>query len=172
MDTFLAIAGWSVFVLVVLAGLVLNLVGILGNWVILGAALVALWQTGNLGFWTIAGAVLLAVVGEVLEFLMAGFGTKFFGGSKGAMVAALVGCLTGAVLGTPVMPVIGTLAGACLGALAGAALYEHLKHEKEIKDALWAGLGAGLGTIGGRVAKVGCGMAIVGVVLVAVFTAK
>ncbi len=125
------IAGWCVFALAILVGLCLDLVGLFGNWIILGAVALA---------WVLTG----------------------FGGSKGSMVAALVGCLLGAVAGTPLIPVpvIGTLIGACLGAFVGAALYEYIKMERTHHEALWTGLGAALGKVGGVFAKLFCGIAM------------
>lgn len=159
-STILIAAGWSVFFLSIAAGLILNLVGLFGNWIILGA-LSILWAAtgmthfGWMGLGLIAG---LAVLGEVLETLFAGYGAKKFGGSKGSIVAALVGCLAGSVLGTPLMPIVGTLIGACAGAFAAAALYEYLQQEKEVHAALWTGVGAALGKVGGLFAKLFCGL--------------
>ena len=41
MTLFLAIVGWTLFSLAVLVGIALDLVGLFGNWVILGAVLIA-----------------------------------------------------------------------------------------------------------------------------------
>lgn len=162
MDTALAILGWSAFGLAVLVGLALDVVGLFGNWIILGVVIIAWVLTGFTHFgWIGIGAMLvLAILGEVLETAAAGYGASKFGGSKGSIVAALVGCLGGAVLGTPVFPIVGTLAGACLGAFAAAALYEFIKHEKEAGEAMWTGLGAALGKVAGLFAKLLMGFAM------------
>jgi uncharacterized protein YqgC (DUF456 family) len=165
MSVIVAIVGWSCFGLAIVAGLLLDLVGLFGNWVIL-AAVAALWALSDFqpfGLWGLGGMAALALLGEVLEFLLAGYGAKRFGGSKGAMVAALVGCLVGAVVGTPWFPVLGTVAGACLGAFAAAALYEYLKHQKPAGAAVWTGVGAAVGKIGGMAAKLCCGLAMLAV---------
>ena len=112
MTLFLTIIGWICFALAILVGLALDLVGLFGNWVILGA-LVVLWVvTGfeHFGLWSLAIIAGLAGLGEVIEALAAGYGAKKFGAQKGAMVAAVVGCLAGSIIGTPLFPVIGTLA--------------------------------------------------------------
>ena len=162
MNTILLVSGWTGLTLLIVAGLILDLVGLFGNWIIL-AGLGAMWAlTGftHFGWLGIGGLAGLAVLGEVLETVLAGYGAKRFGGSKGAMVAALVGCLAGSVAGTPVLPIIGTLLGACAGAFVAAALYEYLQHEKEVHAALWTGLGAAAGKIGGIFAKLFCGLAM------------
>lgn len=169
MDTMLEILGWSAFGLAIVVGLILNLVGFFGNWVIVAAVSLAYLATGreHFGLWGIAAMIVFGLIGEVIEFLMAGFGAKRFGGSKGSMWAALAGCIIGAIVGSPFLLLIGSLVGACVGAFIAAALWEYLRHEKAIEDSLWTGLGASLGKIGGIAAKFGCGVAIL---LIALFT--
>lgn len=165
----LAVLGWSAFGIAILIGLALDLLGLFGNWIILAAMVIAWIVLGFAPFgWVGIGLMLaLAVLGEILETVAAGFGAKKFGGSKGSMVAALVGCLGGAVLFTPIIPVplVGTLIGACIGAFVGAALWEYIRHEKKPGEALWTGLGAAIGKVAGLFAKtlVGFAMLVVAV---------
>ncbi|MBN2310015.1 MAG: DUF456 domain-containing protein [Candidatus Hydrogenedentes bacterium] len=162
MHTVLIILGWSAFALAVLAGLVLDVLGLFGNWIIVGATAIA-WAVTGFEHFSITGLLImagLAVLGEVLESAAAGYGASRFGGGKGTAVAAIVGCILGAIAGTPLFPIIGTLAGACLGAFAAAALYEYIQMEKEVRQALWTGLGAALGKVLGLFAKVLVGLAI------------
>ncbi len=165
MNSILIIIGWAAFGAAIVLGLLLDLVGLFGNWILLGA-LSILWAVTDMahfGPWALAAMVALTVFGEVLETLFAGFGARRFGGSKGSMVAALVGCLAGSVLGTPLMPIVGTLLGACVGAFVGAALYEYLNQEQGLHQAAWTGLGAAMGKIGGLFAKLFCGLAMLAV---------
>jgi uncharacterized protein YqgC (DUF456 family) len=164
-DTVLPVIGWVLFGLAILVGLILDLLGLFGNWVILGAVVVA-WIVMGFEHFSIATIVILtilAIVGEIVEAAAAGFGAKKFGGTKGSMVAAVVGCILGAILGSPVFPILGTLAGACVGAFAGATLYEFLQAEKKAQHAAWAGLGAALGKVAGMLAKVVVGLIMLGV---------
>lgn len=141
------------------------MLGLFGNWIIL-AALAVLWAvTGFEHFgWVGAGLIVgLAVLGEVLETLAAGYGASKFGGSRGSIVGALAGCLLGAILLTPVLPIIGTLIGACLGAFAGAAMYEYLQMQRNVDQAVWTGIGAALGRVGGMFAKLFAGFAMLAV---------
>ncbi|MBI1319417.1 MAG: DUF456 family protein [Candidatus Hydrogenedens sp.] len=165
MATTLAVLVWTVVALVVLVSLGLNLVGLFGNWLIFGA-MAGVWifygfvPFGLLG---LGGMLAFAVLGEVLETVLAGYGASRFGGSRGAMVAALVGCILGAIAGTPLFPVVGTLVGACAGAFVAAALYEFLQNDAGLNRALWVGTGALVGKIGGIIAKFSCGLAILAV---------
>lgn len=164
MATTMFILAWVLFSLCIVAGLLLDLVGLFGNWVILLGA-VGFWaMTGlvHFGFWGLGGMLLFAVIGEVLETLLAGYGAKKFGGSKGSMVAALIGCLVGSVLGTPLLPVIGTLLGAVAGAFAFAAGYEYIQYRQGVGMAAKVGFGAALGKIGGLIAKFACGIGMLG----------
>ncbi len=165
MDIVLAVFGWSAFGIAVAVGLALDMVGWFGNWIILGAVAVAWLATGmgHFGWLGLGGMLGLAGLGELLEFALAGYGAKKFGGSKGSMWAALAGCIVGAIVGTPWFPVVGTLLGACAGAFAFAALYEYIQQEKKGGAAVWVGVGAALGKVGGIFAKLLCGLAILAV---------
>jgi uncharacterized protein len=155
MALFLAILGWTSFGIAILVGLVLDLVGLFGNWIILAAVALAWLATGFEHFTPLALVILLvlAVVGEVLEAVASGYGAAKFGGGKGSVVASVVGCILGAIVGTPVFLVIGTLVGACLGAFLAAALYEYIVMEKHPGKAAWTGFGAALGKVLGLFAK-------------------
>ncbi len=163
MTSLLVITGWILFGLGIVVALILDLVGLFGNWVILGE-IVLVWGLSGQAYFDsylgLGGLLGLAILGEVLETALAGYGAKKFGGSKGSMVAALVGCLGGAVLGTPLFPVVGTLIGACVGAFAAAGVYDYLQHERGVKDAALIGAGAALGKVGGLFAKLFCGIAM------------
>ncbi len=155
MTLFLSILGWISFALIILVGLALDLLGLFGNWLILAAVAVAWLVTGFEHFGPLALVLMLglAIVGELLETGAAGFGASRFGGSKGSIVAAVIGCLLGAAAGTALLPVIGTLAGACAGAFIAAALHEYLNVERTVSQSMWTGAGAAFGKVVGLFAK-------------------
>lgn len=158
----LTVLGWSIFILAVLAGLALNLLGLFGNWLILAATLLA-WIATRFEHFSPMGLFimfLLACAGEIIEAAAAAYGASRFGGSRGAAVAACVGGIAGAVLGTPIAPVLGTLVGACAGAFVAAALYEYIQLEKTADHALSTGLGAALGRVAGLLGKFTVGIAM------------
>ena len=161
MASILVIALWVLFAIGIVIALILDLVGLFGNWIILGQIVLVWILSGQTYFhsWLGLGALVgLAILGEVLETALAGYGAKKFGGSKGSMLAALVGCIGGAIVGTPILPIIGTLIGACMGAFGAAAVYDYLQHERDVKDAAMIGVGAALGKVGGLFAKLFCGL--------------
>ena len=163
----MTIIAWTLFALGITVGLALNLVGLFGNWVILGT-IAAAWAISGFerfGFGALLIMAVLAALGELLEMLAAGYGASRFGGGRGAAFASLLGCIAGAVVGTPWFPLVGTLAGAVLGAFAGAALFELLIVNKTPHDSLRTGFGAALGRIGGVFAKTAIGIAILIVAL-------
>lgn len=161
----LSIIGWTLFGLGITAGLALDLVGLFGNWVILGTIAAAWVATGfaHFGFWNFFFLVALGVLGEILEMLAAGYGASRFGGGRGAALASLVGCIAGAIIGTPWFPLVGTLAGALVGAFAGATLFELLIANKTPGASARTGFGAALGRMGGVLAKLTIGLAMLAV---------
>ena len=162
MSLVLAVIGWTFFVLGITAGLALDLVGLFGNWVILGTVTAAWLCTGfhHFGVWSLLSLAVLAGFGDLLEMIAAGYGARKFGGGKGAIIASLVGCIVGAIVGTPWFPVVGTLMGAIVGAFGGAALYELLIVGKTTGASIKTGVGAALGRIGGVIAKLAIGLAM------------
>ncbi len=165
----LSIIGWTFFGLGITVGLALDLVGLFGNWVILGTIAVAWAVTGfeHFGLWPMIFLLVLGVLGEVLEMLAAGYGASRFGGGRGAAISSLVGCIAGAIMGTPWFPLLGTLAGAFLGAFSGAMLFELLIANKTPGASIRTGIGAALGRLGGMFAKLAVGLAML---CVAVFS--
>ena len=168
MSFVLAIVGWTLFAIAIAAGVLLDLVGLFGNWVILGTAVAAGLCSGfhHFGLWTLLSLGALALLGDILEMIASGYGARKFGGGRGAIFASLVGCIAGAIVGTPWFPVVGTLMGACAGAFAGAAIYELLIVGKSAGASIQTGVGAALGRIGGVVVKLVIGMAMLGVLAV------
>ncbi|MCK5862891.1 MAG: DUF456 domain-containing protein [Candidatus Hydrogenedentes bacterium] len=162
MSIILAITGWTLFVLGIAVGLALDMVGLFGNWIILGVVAIAWALTGfqHFGVWSLFFMLLLATLGEVLEMLAAGYGASRFGGGRGATISSLVGCIVGAIIATPFFPLVGTLAGAIAGAFIAAVLFELLIANKTPGASLRTGVGAALGRIGGVFAKLAVGIAM------------
>lgn len=151
------ILGWIVFGLVIALGIVLNFLGLFGNWLILVAISVVAVLSGfeHFGVSTIAILIGLAIVGEVIETLASGIGVAKYGGSKGSMLASVVGCFAGAILGTPLIPIpiVGTVIGAVIGAFLAATAYEYARQHKDLEGSVKVGLGAAMGKVAGIFAK-------------------
>jgi uncharacterized protein len=151
----LAVAGWSLYVVVIAASLVLSLLGLFGAWIILAATIIA-WIATGFGYFSVPGLIVLAAcatIAEVMETVAAGYGAARYGGGRGSMVAAVVGAISGAILGSPFMLIIGAVAGACIGAFLGATLYEYIVLQRKVGDAAYTGYGAALGKVAGMLAK-------------------
>jgi hypothetical protein len=147
-------------------------VGLPGTWLmILVAALLEWWQPGHFMFsWTVLlVAAGLALLGEVLEFVLGAAGSRQAGGSKRAAALAIVGSLIGAVAGTALpAPIVGTLIGACLGAFAGSLLGD-LWAGRPLFRSFEAGWGAAVGRFWGTMAKLVIGAMIVVLLTLAAF---
>jgi uncharacterized protein YqgC (DUF456 family) len=165
--TILVILGWMVFGLVIILALLLDLFGLFGNWLILGA-IAAAWAISGFDYfegYTIPILAGLAVLGEILETVAAGLGAAKFGGGKGAIAASVIGCILGGIVATFVIPIplIGTLIGACGGAFLAATAYELTRREHGIEGSVRVGVGAALGKVGGLFAKTLTGFVMLGV---------
>ena len=158
---------------------VLNLgfwVGILfnlpGTWLmVLVAALLEWWQPGEFMFsWTVLGvAAGLALLGEVLEFVLGAAGSRHAGGSKRAAALAIVGSLVGGIIGTALpVPLVGTLIGACLGAFAGSLIGD-LWAGRPLFPSFEAGWGAAVGRFWGTMTKLAVGAVMMVILALAAF---
>lgn len=143
-----------------------------GTWLmILLATLVEWWLPGEALFgWTVlAVGAGLAMLGEILEFVLGAAGARQAGGSKRAAALAIAGGVVGAIVGTPFpIPIAGTLIGACLGAFAGSLIGD-LWAGRPVTHSVAAGRGAAVGRFWGTVAKMTVGGGIVVLLAVAPF---
>jgi uncharacterized protein YqgC (DUF456 family) len=98
--------------------------GLPGTWVMLGVAVAYAAMTHeSIGWVSIVVIGVLAIIGEILEFMLAGRYARKYGGSKRAGWGAMVGGVVGAFAGIPI-PIVGSMIGSFLGAFAGAMLFE------------------------------------------------
>ena len=171
---------WAILLaIVLLIGWTLNLFGLPGNWLNVGATLVYVLLIPptagrvSVGLIAVAAVIGRALLGELIEFVAGAAGAKKAGASRRGAILALVGGLAGAIVGMFVgipIPVVGSILGALLfagvGSLAGAVLGEtwagrDAEHSWQVgKAAFWGRL---LGTLG----KILVGSILVSVVLAA-----
>jgi uncharacterized protein len=144
------------------------LFGLPGTWLmILFSVLLKWWQPDQfMVSWTVLGvAVGLAVLGEVLEFVLGAAGSRRTGGATRGAALAIVGSIVGGIMGTALpVPLVGTMLGACLGAFVGALL-GNLWAGRTLFQSFTAGRGAAIGWFWGTVAKLAIG-AIIALMLV------
>ncbi len=156
---------YILLILILLAGLFINILGLPGLWLMLAAAGIYAWVTAGafMGWGTLIALLVLALLAELAEFIAGAAGSKAAGGSKRGMAGAIVGGLVGGILGTPIpIPIVGTIVGACLGAFVGAFIVER-SIGRDTNESLQIGFGAAKGRFFGIVFKLafGCAMLIV-----------
>ncbi len=168
--------GGTLYLLALLAGWLLNLIGLPGNWLMVGAAAVCAWLAPpesrlHVEWLTVGLLAAMGVLGEIAEFAAGAAGAARRGGSKRGVVLsalfAVAGGVIGAVVGTPI-PVIGNavaaVLGAAIGSAAGAVLGERWKG-RELSHSLEVGQAAFWGRLLGTLAKTVAGTAILATAL-------
>lgn len=169
MDVLAGIGQWSGFVLwallLVFASLFVYL-GLGGNFIILGLALVHALITGfdPIGWPLLMWLLGIALFGELIEFLVGTFWIAKRGATKAGVVGAFVGGLLLAAVGNGVVPVIGAVVGSFLGAFCGAVAGEYW-HRERMEPSLRVGGQAFLGRLLAIVVKHALGLVMVGLVL-------
>lgn len=148
-DAALRVLGLIGLDLGLIACLILVPLGLPGNFLMLGLALVAAWlggfaRIGWIALLVMLGAVLLA---ELLESLLGAAMTRRYGASWWGVGGAFIGGIVGALVGSAALPLVGTLVGAFLGAASGAVLLEAWQRRRVDAEALRAGWGAFLGKL-------------------------
>ncbi|MEM1213008.1 MAG: DUF456 domain-containing protein [Planctomycetota bacterium] len=138
-------------------GVVLVLLQLPGTWLIVAATAGfawATWDDGVVGWLTLASLLTLAILGEILETVLAGAASRKAGGTRrGAVLAILLG-IPGAIAGSLLIPIpiVGTLLGAALGAALGSLLGD-LTARRPLRQATRAARGAAVGKLTGSAAK-------------------
>ncbi|MFH1863133.1 MAG: DUF456 domain-containing protein [bacterium] len=164
----LSVIGQIAYYLLLALGVLLTPLGAPGTWLILITGTVYGWATGfqhvtlDLLGWLLVIAVLL----EVVEFLLSVKLAQKLGSSREASWAALAGAILGSIIGTPPLPLIGTLVGALVGAFVGAVLWEAVRG-KSLEAALRSGVGAFIGRGGAIITKTAGAVTMVIMLLIA-----
>jgi hypothetical protein len=156
---------------------VLTLLGMPGNWGLLGIAATTAYFTPEATYFDVSSTTVLlalglATLGEVFEFIAGAAGVNQLGGSrKGsalALAGSVVGTIVGIFVGVPV-PIVGSLIAAVLfgglGAFVGAVAGERWDG-KEWELAIKIGWGALFGKLLGTLLKSICGTIILVLILV------
>jgi uncharacterized protein YqgC (DUF456 family) len=161
---------WYLVLLAVeFTGLFLTLLGLPGLWLMVAALAGFAWITtiGHFVGWPVLITVVaLAGIAEILEFYTGSAGAKAAGASGRGMIGAMVGALIGGFLFTIPVPILGTIFGVCFGAFVGAALVE-MGIVGNAAHAGRVGWGAAKGRFFGIVIKLGFGVVILLIVLIA-----
>ncbi len=145
------IGAWAWFVvwtILLLVGSLLVYLGLGGNFVILGLALIHALATGfdPLGWVLLLILLALVLLGEGVEFVVGNFWVAKRGAAKRAVAGGFVGGLVGAAAGGTLLPIIGAVPGSFLGAFAGSILGEYHRR-RNLEPALRVGWHAFLGRL-------------------------
>lgn len=159
---------WLYYVLlalVLVTGLLLNLFGLPGNWLMLAALAGYAWLTGwerYVGWVSLVVLLVVAIAAEVVEFFAAGAGATKAGGTIWGAIGALLGGLVGGFMltGLVPIPIIGTLVGLIAGTFLGAMGAELLLGKGEVQSSAVIGVGAAKGRFWGTIWKLAFGVVI------------
>ena len=159
---------FSLFIFVAVAGLISHIFSLPGNFIILADALLFGWYDG---FNAVTVKILiillaLALLGELIEFVLGILGAKKYKSSNKAIVGSIVFGIIGGILGIPFFLGIGAVIGAFIGAFVGAFLVEFFL-EKSVDRAMKSGWGAFVGRLAGTFFKGAIGIAMIVIVAVA-----
>jgi uncharacterized protein len=155
---------WSLTVLLLLGGLVGAFLPLLpGTTLILaGVVLHKLLLPASLSWAAVGWIALLWLLSLALEVTGVMIGTRLGGGSKWGMIGAGGGALAGALVSVPTL---------LLGTMLGAIVAERLARERNLRELLLAGMGAGLGFFFSYLSRLACALAMLGVFIVAALRA-
>lgn len=151
MEVLQAIGQWSGFIVWAFVLIVASLfvyLGLGGNFIILGLAVVHAVVTGfdPIGWWLLAVLAGLALLGEGIEFVVGTFYAARKGATKSSLGLAFVGGLLGAAVGNYFVPIVGAVLGSFVGAFAGAVAGQY-RHEKRLDPSFKIGGHAFLGRL-------------------------
>lgn len=162
---------YIVLITLQITGLVLNILGMPGLWVMVLSTGAYMWITGDqqyVSIWTLVFLFVLAILAEIVEFLAGSAGAKKAGASALGQFGAVIGGVVGAIVGTIVLPVpvVGTVVGACLGSFLGSMAIEWYRRG-ELDHSMRVGWGAAKGRFYGILAKTGFGLVIFVITMIA-----
>ena len=137
--------------------LFLTPLGAPGNWIMIAIIAAGAWYD-RVSWPVLALCVVIALVAEVLEFLLVKRMSDRYGGSRKAFWGAIAGGIVGVVIGMPV-PIIGSIIAGFAGSFAGAALVTYLE-AKDMGQAGRVGWGVLLGRMLAATVKTAAGIGI------------
>lgn len=141
-------------------------IGLPGNWILVGAALVVALIDG---FTTMTWGYLLlcvglAVVGEVIEAVLGAVIVARRGGSRWGVIGGIVGGFAGVIVGAPIVAPLGSVIFGFVGAFAGAVIGE-LSRNRQVEPALRIGVWSLMGKGAAVTAKLAVGCAILAIII-------
>jgi uncharacterized protein len=151
---------WGLSLLLMLAGLIGTLIPLIpGTFLILAAALIhKLMLPEGISWFVFAWIGVFFLFSVVSDIACTLIGARIFGGTKWGMAGAGGGAMVGMFFSLPAL---------LLGTILGAIAAEKLGARRSHREALRAGAGAAIGFVAASVARLGCGVAMIALFLVA-----
>jgi uncharacterized protein YqgC (DUF456 family) len=114
-----------ILAVVIILSLILIVLGMPGLWIMVASAVTynLIVKGDPIGWFTLVAVAVLALVAELLDFVMTGRYARKYGGSRRAGWGAIIGSIVGAMVGFPV-PIVGPIIGAFVGSFLGALVAE------------------------------------------------
>jgi len=157
----------SLYIIFALTGLLSLVFGFPGNFIILGFSVLLGWSGGfeDVTFNVILVLLGLALLAELVEFVVGILGAKKYKSSNKAILGSIVFGVIGGILGIPFFFGIGAVIGAFIGAFVGAFFVEFVL-EKNVDRAVKSGWGAFIGRILGTFFKGAIGITMIVITIV------
>lgn len=139
-----------VFISILLFSLFSNFLSLPGNFIV---ALNTLWYGIVTGFhkysfsWFIT-LLLIAILVELVEYLLITMGARKYGASRWGVVGSIVGGILGSISGAFFSPVVGAIVGGFAGVLLGTLIVEMVFKKRSFTEARRAIMGALIGRVG------------------------
>jgi uncharacterized protein len=165
-------AGYLLLLGACAAGLLINLVGLPGIWIMILAAMgFAIAWNEHLGWTPVLVCVGFGLIAEVCEFVAGAAGAKSAGGTKRGMAGAIIGGIVGAIAGSILIPIplVGTIIGAIVGTGLGAFFIEWGWVGAAGSQATTIAYGAAKGRLIGMILKSVFGAIIAAILIVTAF---
>jgi uncharacterized protein YqgC (DUF456 family) len=148
----------TLLVIAIMVGaLLLTPLGAPGNWIMLIVVAVAAFS-GRISYPVLALCVVVALIAEVIEWMILKRMTGRYGGSKRAFWGAIAGGIIGVIVGVPV-PIIGSVIAGFIGSFAGAAVVTYME-ARDMGQAGRVGWGVLMGRMLAAAVKTAAGIVI------------
>lgn len=167
----LELAGLTIFILLLFAGIYVAVIGLPGTILILGSVFFYALLTGfhQLGVGTVVLLIFLTIVAEGIGFTVEFMNKIRFGPTLSSIMTSLAGSLLGAWCLTPLLWGLGTLLGVFLGGFAGFFTMELLRQSK-LKPAHRTSARSMLTAAAGMFAKGSCALTMTAVTLSSIYS--
>lgn len=158
----LEIAGLSIFIFILCAGIFSVIFSIPGTIIILIDVIIYAFITGfeKIGLSIIVILIAITVLAEGLDFILGISGVARPEITKRIVLLSALSSLAGAMLLTPLLFGLGTVLGIFLGGFACVLMFE-LLHQSRLRPALRSSHGALLGRVAGTLAKGFCALVMI-----------